>query len=1299
MEFHISRSIREKLDLDELLFSYTGNVVFANVAASRRLAQALTALRAAGAPAETQTEPVNAGAMYAMGLIDELSHALIARYRKDVDPAVLTDALQYFEEQGGAEGKEKVERLLLAFSEQFPNVAVYRGKLTAREWLAGTTDGLPNRESALEELLLLWLANTNRAFQPFQELFADKSLKQATIYQGVTSGLAEYFGTRPPVSAQFSTLLEALRAPMLASPGSLTGQLEYIRENWVEYLGGEAAEELKRIMRQILLAGDLVREENVAIWMRFHPPGPNRYDHGEPGRHTHGFIGDEYMGFDQDFLIGPDGIRRPRYADNYQAPLNEYEAFSQDQAWMPNVVLMAKSTYVWLEQLSKKYQRHIHRLDHIPEEELRLLADRGMTGLWLIGLWERSIASKTIKNLRGQADAVASAYSLKEYCIAEDLGGKSAYETLRDRAARYGIRLASDMVPNHMGIDSTWVIEHPDWFISRPESPFPVYQFEGPDLSPDSRVEIKIEDHYFDQTDAAVVFRLRHHRDGSTRYVYHGNDGTTFAWNDTAQLDYSKEYVREEVIQTILQVARLFPIIRFDAAMTLAKRHVQRLWFPLPGVGGSIPSRAESAMSDEEFDALMPNEFWREVVDRVAAEVPGTLLLAEAFWLLEGYFVRTLGMHRVYNSAFMNMLRDEENAKYRSYLKKTIEFDPDILKRYVNFMSNPDERTAIDQFGDGDKFFGTCTLLATLPGLPMFGHGQVEGFTERYGMEFKQAKMDETPNEGLVARHQREIAPLLKRRWLFAESTHFVLYDFWSEHGTVDENVFAYSNRNGGERAIVLYNNVYQSTRGTIHVSAASMDKGSGTLQQRTLSEGLDLTTDPSITIAFRDPVRELEFLRRASDIQHSGLTMELRGYGYMVLQNWRELRSSAEYPWDRLCDSLNGAGVRNLEEAVSRLRLQPLHDALRHALSSHNLEAFATVAGELAASAAPAAPAEAVREVSEEKAALEGALGQAAAQQTEVPAAAGPTEESPLGKPLDPRLRGFFEQRARFFERASEVFGEDVPAGGTEGFAGVLRLPNLGAPELATWPAAAGEILPLSLAADRMRDVWGPVLAFLLVRDLSLTEDGEAQETVTLFDRLHLRAALADTFLSLGMQGEEPWRCAARVRLLLSGGAGEGAASLTTKSFWSDPEVRWLGGVSEAFGKTYVNQERFEALAGWLELPNLIAAAAEEDRAEGAALVGRSTAAVAEAGAGIAKAGYNLQVFLGVPEPDALEPDTPAADDGGAGAIQSEAGQAGQESPIGRESPGGRVQDAPAMLEEVGPAAPFEETLESSKV
>jgi hypothetical protein len=102
-------------------------------------------------------------------------------------------------------------------------------------------------------------------------------------------------------------------------------------------------------------------------------------------------------------------------------------------------------------------------------------------------------------------------------------------------------------------------------------------------------------------------------------------------WNDTAQLNYLNPEVREGVIQTILHVARKFPVIRFDAAMTLAKRHYQRLWFPEPGTGGAIPSRAEHGMSRKQFNDAFPEEFWRQVVDRVAKEAPDTLLLAEAF--------------------------------------------------------------------------------------------------------------------------------------------------------------------------------------------------------------------------------------------------------------------------------------------------------------------------------------------------------------------------------------------------------------------------------------------------------------------------------------------------------------------------------------------------------------------------------------------------------------------------------------------------------------------------------------------
>ncbi|MEK7813781.1 MAG: alpha-amylase family glycosyl hydrolase, partial [Candidatus Desantisbacteria bacterium] len=421
----------------------------------------------------------------------------------------------------------------------------------------------------------------------------------------------------------------------------------------------------------------------------------------------------------------------------------EYEKFSIDNDWMPNVVLLAKNTYVWLHQLSIKYQRVITRLDHIPDEELDMLSQWGFTALWLIGVWERSPASQRIKQICGNPEAVSSAYSVYDYTISEDLGGNAAFENLKHRAWQRGIRLAGDMVPNHMGIFSRWVIEHPDYFVQVDYSPFHVYRFTGCDLSWDGRVGIFLEDGYWSKTDAAVVFKRIDHQTGEVKYIYHGNDGTHMPWNDTAQLDFLKAEVREAVIQLILHVARKFSIIRFDAAMTLAKKHFQRLWYPQPGSGGDIPSRAEHGLRKCDFDEFFPEEFWREVVDRIAAEVPDTLLIAEAFWLMEGYFVRTLGMHRVYNSSFMHMLKAEENQKYRNVLKNVLEFNPQILKRFVNFMNNPDEDTSVAQFGKDDRYFGTCVLMVTLPGLPMFGHGQIEGFAEKYGMEYQRSYWDE----------------------------------------------------------------------------------------------------------------------------------------------------------------------------------------------------------------------------------------------------------------------------------------------------------------------------------------------------------------------------------------------------------------------------------------------------------------------------------------------------------------------------------------------------------------------------
>jgi len=444
MEFHVSRDARMKYQLEESLFSLSGNVVFPNFRAVRHLAQKMNQKRNV---VEFPERTVRAGEINAMGLIDEILHYVFQLYREEKKSEVLTEALDWLEKKFG---KDRVDETLYMFIDLFPPFPVYQGKQTVQEYLRNKSAGISNREIALEEMILLWLANLNPAFVPH----------------------------------------------------SLSGQLDYIRQKWGLLLG--------KYYYRLLSSLDFLKEEEKA---RFIGPGPTQ---------VHQF-----------------GEWEP-----------DFEKFSPDKDWMPRLILIAKSTYVWLDQLSKKYKRSITRLDQIPDEELDTLAKRGFTGLWLIGLWERSRASQKIKQLCGNPEAVASAYSLLDYEVAQELGGEEAFQNLKHRAWQRGIRLCGDMVPNHMGIDSRWVIEHPEWFISLDYSPFPSYTFNGPNLSWDDRVGIYIEDHYYDRTDAAVVFKRVDFQTGETKYIYHGNDGTSMPWNDTAQLNYLKPEVREAVIQT-----------------------------------------------------------------------------------------------------------------------------------------------------------------------------------------------------------------------------------------------------------------------------------------------------------------------------------------------------------------------------------------------------------------------------------------------------------------------------------------------------------------------------------------------------------------------------------------------------------------------------------------------------------------------------------------------------------------------------------------------------------------------------
>jgi hypothetical protein len=177
-------------------------------------------------------------------------------------------------------------------------------------------------------------------------------------------------------------------------------------------------------------------------------------------------------------------------------------------------------------------------------------------------------------------------------------------------------------------------------------------------------------------------------------------------------------------------------------------------------------------------------------------------------------------------------------------------------------------------------------------------------------------------DNGLVHGHEWRIFPLTHRRALFANVEDFRLYDFFTvksqsvgTNGTVNEDVFAYSNRLGNERALVVYQNKYAETRGWIKNSAASMDKSSGKLLQKTLSEALSLQKDDYAV--FKDYVTGLEYIRSCRDLTDKGLYLELGGYQCHVFLDWRFVYGDQ---WGEVNRSLSGAGTPSVQAKFDEL-------------------------------------------------------------------------------------------------------------------------------------------------------------------------------------------------------------------------------------------------------------------------------------------------------------------------------------------------------------------------------------------
>jgi hypothetical protein len=202
-------------------------------------------------------------------------------------------------------------------------------------------------------------------------------------------------------------------------------------------------------------------------------------------------------------------------------------------------------------------------------------------------------------------------------------------------------------------------------------------------------------------------------------------------------------------------------------------------------------------------------------------------------------------------------------------------------------------------------------------------------------MEFRKPNWHEQVDPDLVARHEREIFPLFHQRRLFAGVENFNLFDFFALDGNLNENVYAFTNHQGGNSVLVIYNNNYNETEGTIHFSTRKMRKiGSETrLEQTALYSALKLTPDRSAFIVFRDQITGLSYLRPASDLLDRGLHYKLRGFEYHAFLDFRVVTSDAAHDYAALYSLIGEKGVPDIEQSLSELFLHPIIDPFKQVI------------------------------------------------------------------------------------------------------------------------------------------------------------------------------------------------------------------------------------------------------------------------------------------------------------------------------------------------------------------------------
>ena len=322
---------------------------------------------------------------------------------------------------------------------------------------------------------------------------------------------------------------------------------------------------------------------------------------------------------------------------------------------------------------------HCAKFDQITQAELDALAPLGFDALWMMGVWQISDGVKRISKITC-GDFEGSPYAVPAYAISPDLGGRSQFNRLVNRAHAAGLSVLVDFVSNHMALDSPWIFQHPDFFIRS-----------------NTNARRQLTSEYF------------LHKSGEV--IAFGRDPYFPPWNDTAQLDYSSEALRSQMIGVLKRISRYADGVRCDMAMLLLRDCFRQLWYPLE--------------PDSSFDQRMPGQFWDEAISKVKKANPNFKFIAEAYWDKESQ-LSGLGFDLCYEKKLYDALVARDLGRALERLQRS----SDALRASLYFIENHDEPRAASVF-DRPSNLAALALILSIPGSVLIHEGQMEGKRER----------------------------------------------------------------------------------------------------------------------------------------------------------------------------------------------------------------------------------------------------------------------------------------------------------------------------------------------------------------------------------------------------------------------------------------------------------------------------------------------------------------------------------------------------------------------------------------